>query len=221
MQARCWLNLLGPSVRELDQPIISVLHPMDMRQETLFQVREAPLGLVFKAEFLTVDEERELLAFVDSLPFYEFKLHGVAAKRRVIHFGMRYALASRVLSSAPEIPRQLEPFRERAEALAGIAPGEFSQILINKYPPRAGIGWHHDSPPFGIVAGISLGASCTMRFQEGSGKKRRTAAVDLPPRSIYLLTGEARNLWQHRIAPIEALRYSITLRTLREKSANN
>lgn len=192
-----------------------------MRQQALFAIREVPQGFVFQPGFLTVQEEQDLLAFMDSLPFYEFKLHGVAAKRRVIHFGMRYALATRVLGPAPEIPAQLLPIQARAAAHAGVSPGDFSQLLINKYPPGAGIGWHHDSPPFGIVAGISLGATCTMRFQAGEGNQRRTAAVELPPRSIYLLTGEARELWQHRIAPIDALRYSITLRTLRHIPADN
>ena len=192
-----------------------------MRQQSLFTIRETPEGLVFKPDFLTVQEERELLALLQTLPFYEFKLHGVAAKRRVLHFGLRYALESRVLSTAPEMPSQFEPHRRRAAEFAGVAPEEFSQILVNEYRPGAGIGWHHDSPAFGIVAGISLGASCTMRFQHGSGADRRTSALELPSRSIYLLTGDARNLWQHRIAPIDELRYSITMRTLRKQSSDN
>ena len=192
-----------------------------MRQQSLFAVREIPEGLIFKSDFLTVQEERDLFALLQTLPFHEFKLHGVAAKRRVLHFGLRYALESRVLSTAPEIPSQFEPIRRRAAAFAGIAPNEFSQILVNEYRPGAGIGWHHDSPAFGIVAGISLAATCTMRFQEGSAEQRRTSAQELPSRSIYLLTGEARNLWQHRIAPIGELRYSITMRTLSKQSTDN
>src|ERR1700737_739507 len=164
-----------------------------MRQQSLFALREVPEELLFKSDFLTVQEERDLLALLRTLPFYEFKLHGVAAKRRVLHFGLRYALESRVLSTAPEIPSQFEPIRRRAAAFAGVAPNEFSQILVNEYRPGADLGGHHDSPVFEIVAGISLGATCTMRFQEGSGEQCRTSALELPSRSIYLLTGEARN----------------------------
>jgi alkylated DNA repair dioxygenase AlkB len=192
-----------------------------MSQRSLFAVREIPEGLLFKPDFLTVQEERDLLALLQALPFYEFKLHGVAAKRRVLHFGLRYALETRVLSTAPEIPREFEPLRRRAAAFASAAPDDFSQILVNEYRPDAGIGWHHDSPAFGIVAGISLGAACTMRFQHGSGEDRRTSTLELPSRSIYLLTGDSRNLWQHRIAPIRELRYSITMRTLRKQSSDN
>jgi alkylated DNA repair protein (DNA oxidative demethylase) len=192
-----------------------------MRQKSLFAIREIPEGLIFEPDFLTVQEERDLFALLQTTPFYEFKLHGVAAKRRVLHFGLRCALESRVLSTAPEIPSEFEPLRRRAAEFAGVAPDEFSQILVNEYWPGAGIGWHHDSPAFGIVAGISLGATCTMRFQHGSGEERRTAALELPSRSIYLLTGDARNLWQHRIAPIDKLRYSITMRTLRKQASDN
>ena len=67
-----------------------------MRQQSLFAVREIPKRLVYKPDFLTVEEECELFAWLHTLPFYEFKLHGVAAKRRVLHFGLRYALESRV-----------------------------------------------------------------------------------------------------------------------------
>jgi hypothetical protein len=69
-----------------------------MRQQSLFAVREVPKGFVFESNFLTVQEERELLAVVQALPFHEFKLYGVTAKRRVMHFGLRYALEGRVLS---------------------------------------------------------------------------------------------------------------------------
>jgi alkylated DNA repair dioxygenase AlkB len=74
-----------------------------------------------------------------------------------------------VLSTAPEIPPQFEPIRRRAAAFAGVAPDEFSQILVNEYRPGAGIGWHHDSPAFGIVAGISLGrpAACVSKLALG------------------------------------------------------
>jgi hypothetical protein len=85
-----------------------------MRQQSLFAVREIPKGRLFKSDFLTVQEERDLLALLQTPSFYEFKLHGVAAKRRVLHYGLRYALESRVLSTAPAIPSQLEPLRHRA-----------------------------------------------------------------------------------------------------------
>ena len=46
-----------------------------------------------------------------------------------------------------------------------------------------------------------------------TGFERRS--VDLPPRSLYLLSGEVRHAWEHSIMPLEVTRRSITLRTLR------
>jgi phage-related protein len=45
-------------------------HPVAMRQQSLFAVRETPRGLLFKADFLTVQEERKLLALLQTLSFY-------------------------------------------------------------------------------------------------------------------------------------------------------
>jgi len=58
-------------------------------------------------------------------------------------------------------------------------------------------------------------SACRMRFQRGRGAARETGAVMLEPRSAYVLTGEARQQWQHSIPPLRAPRYSVTFRTLR------
>ena len=43
--------------------------------------------------------------------------------------------------------------------------------------------------------------------------------VPVEPRSAYLLSGEARQQWEHGIAAHDELRYSITLRTLSTRGA--
>jgi DNA oxidative demethylase len=65
------------------------------------------------------------------------------------------------------------------------------------------------------VVGVSLAATCRMRFQRGKGERRQVAEVILEPRSAYVLSGAARYVWQHSIPPTKALRWSITLRTLK------
>jgi len=40
--------------------------------------------------------------------------------------------------------------------------------------------------------------------------------IVLEPRSLYVMTGEARWKWKHSIPPVKSLRYAITFRTLRE-----
>jgi len=47
----------------------------------------------------------------------------------------------------------------------------------------------------------------------GAGFERRN--VELPARSLYLLTGEVRREWEHSIVPTAVTRRSITFRTLR------
>jgi alkylated DNA repair dioxygenase AlkB len=174
-----------------------------------------PEGFVLQEEFLTEEEESGLIALFRGLSYGSLRMHGVTAKRRVAQFGWHYSFESFRLTPAPAPPAELDDPRRRAAALASVDPEEFAEALITEYGPGSGIGWHRDAPPFGIVAGISLGAACRMRFQRGKGAERVTTAVVLPPRSIYLLTGPSRAQWQHMIPPVGETRWSITFRTLR------
>jgi len=175
-----------------------------------------PPGLIFLPEFLSISEENDLLAFLRTIKFRTLQMHGVTAKRRIKQFGWHYAFESHELTPADPVPAEFAGIRARAAALAGIDPSAWSEVLVTEYSPGAGIGWHRDAPVFGIVAGVSLQGACRMRFQSGTGIDRITRAIELPPRSIYLLTGDARNKWQHTIPPTRELRYSITFRTLRK-----
>jgi alkylated DNA repair protein (DNA oxidative demethylase) len=179
---------------------------------------DLPNDFLLQADFMDEDEEHRLIEFIQSIPFGSVRMHGVTAKRRVAQFGWRYSFETFHLTPAAELPTALEDLRSRAARVAGLAEEEFSETLITEYPPGAGIGWHRDAPHFGVVAGISLGGECRMRFQRGKGTDRVTAAAILPPRSLYLLRGEARNLWQHTIPPVPARRWSITFRTVRRTS---
>jgi DNA oxidative demethylase len=176
---------------------------------------ELPEGFVYRPGFLTEEEEAEVLGTIQGLEFASFQMRGVTARRRLVHFGWRYSFESYEITHAPPLPPALEPIRNRAAEVAGIKPVEFAEALVMEYTAGAGIGWHRDAPPFGIIAGISLASACRMRLQHGKGPERRTAAVELLPRSLYLLTGDARTKWEHMIPPTKSLRYSITFRTLR------
>jgi alkylated DNA repair dioxygenase AlkB len=197
---------------------------MGVTQRVLFERGpKLPEGLLFEPDFLTVAEDNELIDVIRPLPFGEVRMRGVVAKRRVVHFGLRYAFTSHQLSPASEIPNEFSAIRERAAQVGGVDPGAFSEVLVTEYPPGAGIGWHRDAPPFGIIAGISLAADCTMRFRnvptstKGAGGNIESSAIELPRRSLYVLAGSARNDWQHSIRPIPETRYSITFRTLKPR----
>jgi alkylated DNA repair protein (DNA oxidative demethylase) len=176
-------------------------------------------GFLLEPDLLSVAEEAQLVDFIGGVSFGEVRMHGVTAKRRVAQFGWRYAFETFRLTPGPPIPDALLEVRRRAGLFAGVPAEDFSEVLVTEYRPGAGIGWHHDAPHFGIVAGVSLGGACRMRFRRGETRNWQTEAVALPPRSLYLLTGSARREWQHMIPPVHELRSSITFRTVRPARA--
>jgi alkylated DNA repair dioxygenase AlkB len=174
-----------------------------------------PDGLRFDPELLTPDEERAVLAVLAGMDFHEVSMRGQTARRTVRHFGLDYDYESYALTPTDPLPATLETVRDHSAALAGTTPDELVQTLVTRYPPGAPIGWHRDAPMFGLVVGVSLLAPSRLRLQRGKGEERRVYELALPPRSAYVLSGEARNAWQHAIPPVKELRYSITFRTLR------
>ena len=142
-------------------------------------------------------------------------MHGQVARRTVLHFGYRYDYEGWKVVPTEPLPASLEWLRERAAALVGVATDDFAETLVTRYPPGAGIGWHRDAPLFGPqVVGVSLLSPCSLRFQRGKGDTRRVFALELAPRSVYVLSGPARSSWQHSITTTKSLRYSVTFRTL-------
>jgi alkylated DNA repair dioxygenase AlkB len=87
--------------------------------------------------------------------------------------------------------------------------------MVTEYAPGAGIGWHRDRPSYEDIVAVSFLAPCMLRLRRKIGEdwERRSARIE--PRSVYLLHGPVRNVWQHSIAPMDVLRYSVTLRTFR------
>jgi DNA oxidative demethylase len=147
-------------------------------------------------------------------------MHGVVAKRTARHYGVDYDYERRgVIEEADPIPGWILPVRARAAALARLAPEELVEVLVQRYPEGAQIGWHRDAPMFGTVVGISLLSAAPMRFRRDVGGERHTYEVVLEPRSGYVLAGPARTAWQHHVPPTKSLRYSVTFRTLRKKRA--
>ena len=179
---------------------------------------ERPEGLVYEPGFLSEEEERQLLAKLDSLEYDQIVMRGQTARRTARHYGYDYDYEQygRITPGEP-IPEWLLPLQERCGDLAGVAPVELAEALVQRYPAGATMGWHRDAPMFGTVVGVSLGAASRMRFQRGKGEERRVFDLELEPRSAYVLAGKARTAWQHSIPPTKALRYSITFRTLRKR----
>jgi DNA oxidative demethylase len=179
-----------------------------------------PEGLVYRPELLTPKEERALLDDIERLDFNEIRMHGVVAKRTARHFGLGYDYERRgVIEDADPIPDWILPVRRRAADLAGLLPAELVEVLVQRYPEGAQIGWHRDAPMFGTVVGVSLLAPARMRFRRAVGGQRHKYEAVLEPRSGYVLAEAARTAWQHHVPPTKSLRYSITFRTLKGRKA--
>ena len=174
-----------------------------------------PEGLEYRPELVARDEETALAERLATLPFRAFEFQGFLGNRRTISFGWRYVFDGSGLQAAEPIPDWLLPLRAAAAGVAGLAPEAFEHVLVTEYAPGAGIGWHRDRSVFGDVVGLSLLAPARLRFRRKAGAKWQRAALIAEPRSAYLLRGAARSEWEHSIAAMEALRYSLTFRTLR------
>ena len=154
------------------------------------------------------------MACLQKLELKPFEFQGHLANRRVTSFGLRYDYSRRTVEAASEFPPFLNELRAKAAEFAGCDVSEFRQAGVNEYRPGAGIGWHKDKELFGIVVGVSLLAPAMMRFRRAQGRGWARLAQTIAPRSMYVLSGEARTEWEHSIPPVDQLRYSLTFRTL-------
>ena len=175
-----------------------------------------PEGFVYRRDVITPDVERDVIERVRELPFREFEFHGYTGKRRVVSFGWKYDFAARVLHEADDMPPFLVALRETAAAVAELAPGALQHVLVTEYGPGAAIGWHRDKDVFGEVVGISLLSPCTFRLRRAVGERSERVNLVAEPRSAYVLRGPSRTVWEHSIPGVDAPRYSITYRNLRD-----
>ena len=170
-------------------------------------------GATFVPEFVSVEEERELITYIETGTWtHEFS-------RRRQHYGIGYGKEE---SPASPLPPWIDLIAQRI-----VSAGLFSQMpvqaLVNEYQPGQGISAHKDYEPFDEVASLSLASGCLMEFAKPKPERK---SIWLEPRSLLVLTGEARHEWTHAIRPRLAdvvqgtkmpreRRLSLTLRTIR------
>ena len=181
-----------------------------------------PDGFIYRPSFISEAEEHELIGEIKEIHLAPFKYYQFTGKRRTASFGWEYEFGTSDITSAPDLPAFLLPIRRRAGQLFNIDTNSLVQASILEYSIGAPIGWHRDIPQFGNAIGISLGAPCRMRFRKYSRNRSKLdrdeiLSIELEPRSIYFMSGAAREIWQHSIPPVKELRYSVVMRTLRAK----
>lgn len=172
----------------------------------------------YRTGFVSVDEEARLLAAIRELPLSEAKYLQYTARRRTINFGAGYDFSHQRTTAAPSLPAAFEFLRDRAAQWADLKADELVQALIAEYQIGTPLGWHRDVPDYEVVVGISLAGPARLRMRPypwSSERKREIIALELAPRSAYILRGVSRWGWQHQIPRTKAHRYSITFRSAR------
>jgi alkylated DNA repair dioxygenase AlkB len=116
---------------------------MNFTQPSLFEpAAKLPEGFRYQPDFISPEEERELVEQLSSLAFKEFEFQGYLGKRRVVSFGWQYVFDGSGLRKADDMPLFLLALRARAAAFAGIEPEALQHVLLTEYRPGAPIGWH-------------------------------------------------------------------------------
>lgn len=186
-------------------------------QPNLFEVAPAVPGLVMVEHAIDEAVERALELLIDAAPLAPFQFGQWQGKRLTANYGSAYDYQRARPIPAPPVPAWLGDLRDQLAPQVGRDADRFVQALLIRYDPGAGIGWHRDRPQYDEVVGLSLSAPATLRLRRrlpGGGFER--SSVELPRRSLYLLSGKVRGDWEHSIAPIDVTRRSVTFRSLRD-----
>lgn len=149
-------------------------------------------GLGYVQNYITFEEESALIDIIDK---QEWRTD---LKRRVQHYGYRYDYKNKKLDHhyLGSIPNWLTNLCDRLlnEGFFYVLP---DQVIVNEYLPGQGITSHIDCVPcFGYtVCSLSLCSTCVMELTNGALTRRCL----LEPRSLLILSDEARYLWKHGI----------------------
>ena len=157
---------------------------------------DAIAGLDYKKDYINEIEHDQLLKQIDKQPWLD------DLKRRVQHYGFKYDYKARRVARDMRIGKLPEWLEELAEQLCEDEhmPEVADQVIVNEYEPGQGISRHIDCEPCfqDTIVSLSVGWGCFMDFTNED--KTEKISVWLAPRSIVVLSGEARYKWWHGIA---------------------
>jgi hypothetical protein len=141
-----------------------------------------------------------------------------ANSRKVIHYGYKYDYKEGGINQkAPNLPHIIEILRssikntissslhgnlsvpEEMDFLLKLEPVRLNQCIINRYLPGQGIGSHIDKLEYGDV--IVCFTFLSGREMEFNRENYDSFKLYTHPRSMYIMTGESRNNWNHQMRP--------------------
>ncbi|KAJ8675399.1 hypothetical protein QAD02_011185 [Eretmocerus hayati] len=159
-----------------------------------------PPGLRLLTDFVTAQEE---LTFLESINWDDEDVNEESElkHRKVKHFGYKFRYDNNLVdldNPIAPIPESYQILQNRFEK-HGCGNHKFDQLTVNRYLPGQGIPPHIDTHSIfeDPILSLSLGSPCVMDFKKGEEK----IAVDLPARSLLIMSDEARYAWSHGICP--------------------
>jgi len=175
-------------------------------QNNLFEklTPDAPAvpSLRYIPDYITTQQEAELLSDIDKQPWL------TDLKRLVQHYGWKYDYKARNITSDLKLgplPSFLKNYCDglKSDNIFSKSP---DQVIINEYQPGQGISSHIDCVPCfgGTIVSLSLVSACIMEFKSDTNKVQ----VLLEPRSLVILSGDARYKWQHAIPSRKTDKYN-------------
>lgn len=220
--------------------------------DTLFPIAgdhlETPLipGLEYLPDYVTSVEEASLVNAIDAAAwntswsrrrqFYGKSYQPVEKQGRAPPGAVEMQESGERREASPPFPPAVEdPIPEWAQFLihrtrhGGLSERPFDQMLVNEYLAGQGIALHRDHEPFDrTVASLSLLSACVMDFRQIETNRRESLLLE--PRSLLVLSDDARYGWEHGIARRKADRWrgraitrrrrlSVTLRLRRRDDA--
>lgn len=161
-------------------------------------------GLTYIPNYITEQQQSQLISIIDSKPWTH------ALQRRVQQYGYIYDYSTRSLAweLCDSIPVEFRAIHSTTDNI--------NQVIVNEYKPGQGIFPHVDHTKlFGdTIMSLSLLSAVDMNFIEVKNPSN-TKKLTLEPRSLVILTGDARYKYKHGIKAIKrgrSRRVSITYR---------
>ena len=181
------LSLLSPESQQPHEP-----QPTLKNENAITTIS----GLRYVENYIDEYQHDWLLGRIDKQPWLD------DLKRRVQHYGFKYDYRARKVNHdmrIGELPDWLQKLSKNLYE-AKYMPEIADQVIINEYLPGQGISSHIDCEPCfkDTIISLSLGSGCVMNFTNKFDTSKKIP-VWLAPRSLVVLSGEARHDWLHGI----------------------